>query len=150
MYVLVDDDFDRLVLRKLRPWHVLLARLQAGSLDRELARGDTPESCEYLAVRAQQLSSPRYRRALAASLQRLVTGERSTASMQYLIGRKRVAAAADELSDLAERLRQPGLVSAHGVAMVSELLREGNGPLYQDRGPAALRHAAQRAIQALG
>jgi hypothetical protein len=149
VYVLIDDDFDRLVLRKLRPWHVLRTRLQAATLDRELARGDAPESCEYLAVRAQQLSSPRYRRALAASLQRLVSGGNTAASMHYLIGRKRVAAAAGELSDLAERLREPGLVSARGVAMACELLREGNGPLYQDCGPAALRHAALQAIQAL-
>jgi hypothetical protein len=149
MYVLVDDERDRLVLRRLRPWHVLLAHLQAGSLDRELARGDAPESCEYLAARAQLLSSPRYRRGLAASLQRLVTGTGGAVSVRHFVARRQVAAAAGELSELAERLREPGLVSARGVAMVCELLREGTGPLYQNRGPGALRYAATRAIQAL-
>ncbi|HEY1628105.1 MAG TPA: hypothetical protein VGG16_30385 [Streptosporangiaceae bacterium] len=50
---------------------------------------------------------------------------------------------------MAERLRAPGPVAARGVAMVCELLREGAGPLYRDRGPDALRHSVRRVIEAL-
>jgi hypothetical protein len=148
MYVLVETG-NRMALHRLRPWHSLAARLQAGTLDRELARGDTPESCQYLAARAQQLTSARYRRGLAASLSRLLAQADGRPSLYQLAKRNQVAAAADELSVLAERLRTPGPVPVRGVAMVCDLLRDGAGPVYQGRGPAALRHAAGRAIQAL-
>jgi hypothetical protein len=149
MYVLVADDRDRMELRRLRPWHTLVARLQAGALDRELARGDSPESCEYLGARAQQLTSARYRRGLATSLRRLLAEVDGKPSTRHFLLRGQIAAAADELSELAERLRAPGPVPVRGVAMVCELLREGTGPLYRDHGPASLRHAARRAIQGL-
>jgi hypothetical protein len=44
MYVLIDDDRVGLALRRLRPWHRVLARCQAGRLDRELAEGASPEA----------------------------------------------------------------------------------------------------------
>ena len=148
MYVLIDDDGDRLALCRLRPWHGLLARLQAGGLDRELARGDTPESCEYLAARALQLTSARHRHGLAASLRRLLAGSGCAMSM-HLVRGDRIAQAHAELAELAARLEAPGAVPARGVAMVSQLLTEGTGPLYTDRGPDALRDAARRAVREL-
>jgi hypothetical protein len=147
-YVLVANDDDRLTLRRLRSWHGLRARLQAGGLDRELARGDAPESCEYLAARARQLTSPRHRHGLAVSLRRVLAGTGCAASMHLMRG-DRVARAADEIAALAERLDAPGTVPARGVAMVSQLLSEGTGPLYTDRGPDALRDAARRAAREL-
>jgi hypothetical protein len=147
MYVLVDEE-EQLVVRRLRPWHALLARLQAGTLDRELARGDSPESCEYLGVRAQQLTSSRYRHSLAVSLRRVLAGSSCAASM-HLVRGDRVARAAAEIAELAARLEAPGMVPARGVAMVSQLLAEGTGPLYADRGPDALRDAARQAAHAL-
>jgi hypothetical protein len=149
MYALVVDDRDDMVLRRLGPRYALAARFRAGTLDRELARGDSPESCEYLAARAQQLTSARYRRSLAASLGRLLADADGRPSARNFVARGQVAAAAEELTELADRLRERGPVPARGVAMVCELLREGTGPLYRDRGPAAVRHAARRAIQAL-
>ena len=77
MYVLIDDDRAGLALRRLRPWHRLLARCQAGRLDRELAEGASPEASAALAARAMRLTSLDFRRDLAASLRRIVvaTGE---------------------------------------------------------------------------
>src|SRR5580658_1711517 len=77
MYVLIDDDRAGLSLRRLRPWHRMLARYQAGRLDRKLAEGASPEASAALAARAMRLTSLDFRRALAASLRRIVlaTGE---------------------------------------------------------------------------
>jgi hypothetical protein len=72
MHVLVHDDLGRLMLRRLRPWHRVLARTRAARLDRELAGGTSPEASATLAARAMQLTSPGFRRDLAASLQRIL------------------------------------------------------------------------------
>src|SRR5690242_14565772 len=72
MHVLLDDDLGRLTLRRVSPWHRLLARILAASLDRQLAAGARPEASAVLAARAMVLTSARYRRALAASLRRML------------------------------------------------------------------------------
>ncbi len=73
MRVLLDDDLGRLTLRRLRPWHRLLAPCLAARLDRDLAGGASPESSALLAVRAMRLTSMTFRRELAASLRRVLT-----------------------------------------------------------------------------
>src|ERR1700752_5245909 len=77
MHVLLDDDLGRLTVRRLRPWHRMLARALAGRLDRQLADGTRPESTAILAARAMFLTSAAYRRALAASLQRMLVASMS-------------------------------------------------------------------------
>ena len=72
MHVLVHDDPGRLTLRRLRPWHRVLARSQAARLDRELADGVSPEASATLAARALRLTSTDFRRDLATSLQRIL------------------------------------------------------------------------------
>jgi hypothetical protein len=72
MHVLLDDDLGRLTLRRLRPWHRVLARGRAARLDRELADGMSPEASAILAARAMRLTSADFRRDLAASLQRIL------------------------------------------------------------------------------
>jgi hypothetical protein len=52
MHVLLDDDLGRLTLRRLRPWHRLLAHCMAARLDRDLAGGASPESSALLAARS--------------------------------------------------------------------------------------------------
>jgi hypothetical protein len=76
MHVLVHDELGRLTLRRLRPWHRVLARAQAARLDRELAGGVSPEASATLAARALQLTSAGFRRHLAASLQRILAAAR--------------------------------------------------------------------------
>jgi len=72
MYVLLDDDLGRLALRRLRPWHRMLARSRAARLDRELADGTSPEASAVLAARAMRLTSAGFRRDLAKSLRRML------------------------------------------------------------------------------
>jgi len=147
--MLVADDMDRLTIRKVRHWHRLMACVRAGSLDRELIDGCSPEECAYLAARALQLTSERSRRGLADGLDRLLAGtdHRPMAPVE----RARVTGAGAELRALRERLLAPDPLPARGVAMVNELLCDGAGPLYQAPGHGIpdVRDTAQRAVEAL-
>ena len=71
-YVLFRDELGRLTLRRLWPWHRVLARCAATRLDRQLAAGASPESSARLAARAIQLTSMKFRRDLATSVQRIL------------------------------------------------------------------------------
>src|SRR5450432_3530642 len=72
MHVLQEDELGRLTLYRLRPWDRVVAQCLAWRLDRELACGACPETNVSLAARATTLTSMRFRRDLAASLQRLL------------------------------------------------------------------------------
>jgi hypothetical protein len=142
-HVLLRDDLGRLTLRRLRPWHRVLARCAAARLDRELAAGTPPESSAGLAARAMALTSMTVRRELAASLQRiLATAGQPQAAMlspaaavrpvRIPINRLRISRSAVLLAELAGCLAAPGPVQVQGVAMLSLLLADGTGPLYHD------------------
>lgn len=165
MHVLLDDDLGRLTVRRVPPWHWLLARVLAASLDRQLADGTRPEASAILAARAMTLTSAGYRRALAASLRRMLaasgapqsrplslTAARSAgaALRPYVpLRRDRIAGSAAELAGLAERLAARGPVPARGVALVSQLLADGAGPLYRTGSREDLGDLVERAVQAL-
>ena len=166
MYVLIEDDRAGLALRRLRPWHRLLAQCQAGRLDRQLAEGISPEASAALAARAMRLTSLGYRRDLAASLRRIVvaTGEPAAVRSVQVAASKsagaarplrvpirhaRVSQSARPLAELATRLAAPGPVPVRGVAMVTRLLSEGTGPLYREASRDDLSLIAERAAQAL-
>jgi hypothetical protein len=140
-HVLLCDDLGRLALRRLRPWHRMLARCAAARLDRELAVGTSPEASVSLAVRAMQLTSTKGRRDLATSVQRILTaaGQPPTAMLspaaavrpaRIPLSQARISRSAVPLATLADSLTAPGPVSVQGVAMVSQLLADGTGPLY--------------------
>ncbi len=131
MHVLLDDDLGRLTVRRVSPWHRLLARVRGASLDRQLAGGARPEANPLLAARSMVLTSAGYRRALATSLRRILAG------------------AAEELAGLAECLTARRPVPARGVALVSQLLTDGGGPLYRAGGREDLGARLERAAQAL-
>ena len=165
MHVLLDDDCGRLALRRLRPWHRILARGLAVSLDRQLAEGARPETSSLLAARAMYLTSAGYRRALAANLRRilgaavspqarprLLTASRSAGAVRqpYVpLRREQIAGSASELARLAGCLTEPGPLPARGVAMVSQLLADGGGPLYRAGGQDDLDAVLERAARAL-
>jgi len=163
MQVLLDDNLGRLALRRLRPWHRMLARVLAGRLDRQLADGARPEANAMLAARAIFLTSTAYRRALAASLRRMVAtsararprlvSARSSAGIAFQPhippGRPQIRAATAELAGLAGSLTGPGPLPARGVAMVSLLLSDGGGPLYRAGRPGDLSTIVARAAQTL-
>ena len=165
MHVLIDDDLGRLTLRRLWPWHRLLARCLAPCLDRQLADGARPEVSAVLAARAMVLTSVRYRQGLAASLRRmlaasvspqtrprLLTASRSAGAARQPhvpLRRDRIACSASELDGLARSLAVAGPVPAQGVAMVSQLLADGGGPLYRTDARDDLDVILERAAQAL-
>jgi hypothetical protein len=165
MQVLLDDELGRLTIRRLRPWHLILARVMAAGLDRQLANGASPEAGVFLAARAMVLTSPGYRRGLAASLRRLVAASvdpqgrprplpaaRSAGAArqpQVVLRRDEIARSAPELAELAGCLADPEPVPARGVALVNQLLADGGGPLYRTGGGDDLSTVIERASQAL-
>jgi hypothetical protein len=160
MHALLDDDLGQLTLRRLRPWHRLLARGLAPRLDRQLADGTRPEASAILAARAMFLTSARYRRGLAANLRRMLVAAVPVAPDARLsarvarqphvpLRRDRISRSAPGLAGLAGYLAAQGPVPARGVAMVSQLLADGGGPLYRSASPEDLNAIIERASQAL-
>ena len=165
MHVLIDDDLGRLTIRRLWPWHRLLARCLAPNLDRQLADGTRPEASAVLAARAMVLTSVRYRRGLAASLRRTLAASMSpqarprpmaasrsagAARQPHVpLRRDRIAGSASELDGLARSLAGQNPVPVQGVAMVSQLLADGGGPLYRVGARDNLDALIERAAQAL-
>jgi len=168
MHVLIDDEQGLLTMRRLWPWRRILARSAAARLDSALARGAPPEASVSLAARAARLTSTPFRRDLAASLRRILLavgepgepGEPVAARSPFGAARPvrvplrpaPISRSAPLLADLASRLLEPGPVPVRGVAMVTELLADGTGPLYRDADPHAagdLTVLAARAVDAL-
>jgi hypothetical protein len=162
MHVLLDDDRGQLILKRLWPWHQVLTRSQAARLDRELARGVSPEASPTLATRAARLTSTEFRRDLAASLRRILVaaGEPalpvaarspigSARPLRVPLRTTRIRDSAPLLADLASRLLEPGPVPVRGVALVTQLLADGTGPLYREAAHDDLGALAERAANAL-
>jgi hypothetical protein len=167
MHVLLEDDLGRLRMQRVRPWHLLLARGRAARLDRELAGGASPEASAILGTRATQLTSSEFRRDLAAALRRILVtagepapraGEpappataplRAARPLRVPLRTARVSRSAPVLAELASRLLEPGPVPVRGVAMVTQLLADGTGPLYREAARDDLSAVATRAVQAL-
>ena len=129
MHVLLDDDRGRLTLRRLRPWHPMLARLLGARLDRELADGTSPEASASLAARAIRLTSLEFRRDLATSVQRILVAAGQPPAVlasqavaahppRVPLRRARIRQSAPLLTQLAGQLAGPGPVPVQGVAMV--------------------------------
>jgi hypothetical protein len=174
MHVLLEDGQGSLTIQRLRPWDRIMARCLAARLDRELAGGTRPETTRPLAARAIRLTSTEFRRDLATSLQRILAAaglpldqararagagralpaaaNRSTGvarQPRVPVRRIRISRSAPELAELVGQLVQPGPVPARGVAMVSQLLADGRGPLYRAACPEDLGAIAGQAVRAL-
>jgi hypothetical protein len=165
MHVLLDDDLGRLTVQRVSPWHRLLARVLAARLDLQLASGTRPEANALLAARAMFLTSARYRRALATSLRRMLAASavqlasphpmaearspRAALKPHFPLRRDLIAGSARELSGLASCLTAPRPVPARGVALVSQLLTDGCGPLYRAGAREDLGGLIDRASEAL-
>ncbi|MGH3189021.1 MAG: hypothetical protein ACRDPY_13640 [Streptosporangiaceae bacterium] len=166
MQVLLDDDLGRLTLRRLRPWHRMLAHCLAARLDRDLAGGARPESSALLAARAMRLTSMTFRRELAGSLRRMLAAagrppvpaepSLSAARAPAHVGaprvpvyRPRIIRFTSGLAELADDLVVSGPVPAQGVAMVTRLLADGTGPFYRKASADDLGVIIERASEAL-
>jgi hypothetical protein len=164
-HVLLHDDLGSLTVRRLRPWHRMLARCTAARLDRELAAGTSPEASARLAARAMLLTSINFRRDLAASVHRILAAAGEPAAGQPAavtparteaahppripLNRSRICQAARPLARLAGQLAKSGPVPVQGVAMISLLLADGMGPLYHDARGDDLDDIIAKATRAL-
>jgi hypothetical protein len=158
-HVLLSDGQGRLSLRRLRPWHRVLARCAAARLDRELAAGASPEASATLAARAMQLTSVKVRRDLAASVQRILAAAGHSAQVTLApvavhpprlpLRRARISQSAVPLARLTGYLTAPGAVPVQGVAIISQLLADGTGPLYRQGCADDLGDIIENATQAL-
>jgi hypothetical protein len=159
-HVLLRDDLGHLTLRRLRPWHRMLARAAVARLDRELAAGTSPETSASLAARAMALTSTKARRDLAASVQRILAAAghppaappapaAAVRPARLPLNRARISGSAGPLATLADTLAAPGPVPVQGVAMVSQLLADGTGPLYRQTDGDDLGDIIENAARAL-
>lgn len=126
----------------------IAARLRSRSLDIALADGIPPEMNAAVALRARHLVDPCERKSLADSLRRMVREAREgprRSRVRIQACWNRVAAAGDELDELADALARPGPVSPHGVAEALLLLTDGTGPVYNPESRANLRTLAAEA-----
>jgi hypothetical protein len=108
-------------------------RLRRGRLDRELAEGRAPEACGDRALRAGQLTEAVTRCRVARSLRGVVAkAKRAPGGLGSAVPvcRSTVLAWREGLLGLADRLEQPGALSACGVARALDLLTDGTGPPY--------------------
>ncbi len=108
------------------------ARIRASRLDRELARGASPEADVPLALRAQALAQPSEAARLAAALERIVVAaDPSTpVRLRVPVNHQAVRAASIELRTLVDRLRA-GSVDVRSIATIRNLVGEGSSPLYR-------------------
>jgi hypothetical protein len=162
MHALLDDGAGGLTLRRLRPWHRLLARWHGPRLDRELADGASPEASPSLAARTVRLTSMAFRQELATSLERILAAATmpavpvaarvssgATCPPHVPLRRARISQSAPLLGALAAQLAEPAPVPARGVAMVTQLLADGTGPLYCEACRDDLPEIIERALHAL-
>ena len=121
-----------------------------------------PEASAGLAARATRLTSTGFRRDLAASLRRILVAAGEPAlpvaarsplgvarPLRVPLRSARISQSAPLLTELASRLLEPGPVPVAGVAMVTELLADGTGPLYRDAADDDLAVLVTRAAVAL-
>jgi hypothetical protein len=129
----------------------LVAKLRAGALDRQLARGVAPEAGGALTLHARALIGPPARAALARQLRRVVSDARGSHLWlsRVPVRRHAVLEAADALDTLAARLAAPGPVGVRGVAQVRLLLTDGCGPLYFRGATDELRARVAQALSGL-
>jgi hypothetical protein len=111
----------------------LRARWRRHALTAALARGADPDSSAELTLVARELIGARARRRLAAGFDRLLRSATLRTvpwSPAVPLNRREIAAARDELAELAARLRAASPVPARAVALAAVLLSDGTSPLY--------------------
>ena len=136
----------------VRPSDRLRARLWARQLESALARGASPDSSAALSLRASRLIGRDFRAALAREL-RALPGEASRPHNRLEpvvpICQRGVLQAVGLLEELAGRLEGPEPVDACAVARVRGLLRNGDSPLFDSKGPDEFVRALQATRDAL-
>ena len=149
-----ENSGDLLVTRRARLRERIAARWRAhASSTRSSQRGVAPEAGAALALRAHDLGEPRIRLALARGVQRALDEARSPrrpSRSRIPVSKAEVMAAADELDELAKRLRSQGLLASRGLASVHLLLTDGRSPLYLRGTTGKLRVTVSPALRSAG
>lgn len=130
----------------------VLARILGASLDRQLAAGRTPESTPLLAARAQRIVAIAGRRRLARNWENLLEVARGARGSQHLavpVRSDSIVAAEPAVRELVRCMTAPLPVAARGVAMATELLTDGLGPVYNPHSRISLAAALEAAIAQL-
>jgi len=130
----------------------LRARVERSSLDAALARGADPCESRALAHRAARLTSECIRKKMAAGIEdTLAIAGRAPRAFSAAIepDRDEVAAAAPLLMRVRELLLSSTPVYARGVALLEELLGQGDSSLYLPSSPGDLSHQLRPIIAAL-
>jgi hypothetical protein len=128
----------------------ILNLLRSSHLDRQLASGTPPGWSRSLAARAGAITTSDHLRTLAHNWERLLHAARRPATMRTTrvpLCRDRIIAAEAQIRDLLAALPEARLESAAGVAIASQLLRDGTGPLYSRRCTTNLAAAVQNATR---
>lgn len=114
----------------------LTARLFAWYYDQQLINGVSVEPGSPLAMHIVRLTSDRHRRALAATLRRVLKeadAEPVFFASRIPMHRSSIISAVDLINEVRQRLEGPRPVRAHGVARLRMLLADGIGPFYSER-----------------
>jgi hypothetical protein len=124
----------------------LAARVRRLQLDRALAAREDPSIPPLLAARADQLIYPGTRRRIAACLEQFaLTADTPHGGVRTLPSRAAMRPNQQPLFELARRLCNVGLYSAHRIAMLELVLCDGTRPAYT--GPSGRDLVAGRATQ---
>jgi hypothetical protein len=116
-------------------------------LDAELAAGANPLRTTALALRARQLREPNTRRRLATAIERAVKLARQPSSRSALVDPRSLDSAAErDLLEIAVRLRGRPQVAERAVAIVSALVTDGTGRLYNPAAKHSLRDRVELAL----
>jgi hypothetical protein len=127
-------------------------RLNSARLDADLAAGTAPEASPLHAARARHLVSPRVRHGSAANWEHLLLTSREPArgfSSRAPIRRERVNRAEPEIRKLITALRATGPIPSRGVAIATNLLTDGRGPIYNPTAPDNLTTTVALAVEHL-
>lgn len=125
----------------------------AGSLDRELAQGVSPESKTLLAVRACRLATPTSRRRIALNWKTLVERAHNPhrgarlSPVPVMFGR--VVDAETSIEEMLQVLSSELPSPARGIAMANWVLRDGLGPIYNQHSCADLDSVVREATSLL-
>ena len=133
------------------PWVRLRTFIRVAELDTALAGGADPRASRELALRAQQLRSPRKRIALARAIERVVASV-TPADARIAVGVFRPGPVINNgplLLALAERLRAAAPVRLRGLAMVDRFLHESDSTLYGAESAVELEREVTSLLAAL-
>jgi hypothetical protein len=127
--------------------------LRQADLDRRLAEGANPTTDPLRALRARQLTSRRYRRALARGLRGLVADACDPARLRAAPGprvnRCAVLDARDPLLSLSRRLVECENPCPRAVALASYLMCDPDSPAYWSATRATVADLARAALAAI-